>query len=254
MKIVDKYEPLMKIVDKYEPLMKIAYKHEALIKLAHQGMINQYKEYTSKLYRKFEKKIGFSMRYKDEDGKFYFLIYNFLWDLYKKSPKNFDCNLNKNLCKNKGKLLFGWLGIIDEKLTKSPRLRIIKVAFEQHLKSNYFASIPLMITQFEGIVWDIAIKNNLVKDKFNSQEFSDNSSDNSKAEIKAIMKKLKSEKIIGRNFNVLVNFYGNPNERNSVIHGRNIYKDEEYFISLERSLNLIIGLLYLSFLYVPDDR
>jgi|SRR3989338_7657294 len=77
MKIVDK------LTDKYEPLMKIAYKREAFIKLAHQGIINQYKEQASKSYRKFEKKIGLSMRYKDEDGKFYFLIYNFLWDLYR---------------------------------------------------------------------------------------------------------------------------------------------------------------------------
>ena len=89
------------VTRQFETLMKIAYKHEILIKIAHQGMINQYKEQASKLYRKFEKKIGLSMRYKDEDGKFYFLIYNFLWDLYKKSPKNFDCNLNKILCKNK---------------------------------------------------------------------------------------------------------------------------------------------------------
>lgn len=233
------------IVDKYEPLMKIVDKYEALIKAAHHGMINQYKKYTSK----FEKKIGLSMRYEDEDGKFYFLIYYSLWDLYKKSPKNFDCNLNKELCKNKGKLLFGWLGIIDKGINNQFRLNIIKIAFEQHLKGNYFSSIPLMITQFEGIVWDIAIKNNIVKDTFNSQEFSDNT----KAKIKAIMEKLKARKIIGRNFNVLVNFYGNPNERNPVIHGRNIYKGEEYFISLERSLNLIIGLLYLSFLYAPDD-
>lgn len=44
----------------------------------------------------------------------------------------------------------------------SKRLKIIEEAFENHEKENYLVSIPLFLTQIEGIVWDIGVSKGLV--------------------------------------------------------------------------------------------
>lgn len=45
------------------------------------------------------------------------------------------------------------------------RLKIIKEAFKYHEEKNYLVSIPLFLSQIEGIIWDIGVSKGLVDKK-----------------------------------------------------------------------------------------
>lgn len=135
----------------------------------------------------------------------------------------------------------------------SPRMRIIKRAVEAHKGGDYVISIPLLLMQIEGVLWDYGVKKKIIEDAYNSKKRIDQNgsvilrSDGKPNE--ATIQFLLSQLCHGGS-----NFQNHMNEkvystdfRHPVLHGRLLNYDEE-----ERSALLLLTLYSLEKLMASD--
>lgn len=122
-----------------------------------------------------------------------------------------------------------------------PRIEILKTALHAHKDRIFLVSIPLLLCQIEGIMWDIGVKKGFIKNEFNSKIKirSDGSKD------KEICIKDVTEEIFGfksefkKRYNDII--YSKA-FRHPILHGRNF----NYYKTLEaeaKSIGLLLLLL-----------
>jgi hypothetical protein len=139
------------------------------------------------------------------------------------------------------------LGEVSKHKIISKRNIIISKALNHHKNKDYISSIPLLLSQIEGILWDYGIEKKKIKDEFNCQILIDENGneiiDNKlnkpkKAELQQLLtlvfdgeSKFKEE--------LRDNVY-TSNFRNPILHGREINYGEE-----QRSVWLLLLLFTL---------
>jgi len=100
-----------------------------------------------------------------------------------------------------------------------PRMQIIKDALNAHLEGKYTLSIPVLLTQVEGILWDIAnIKEGISFSKKNSRTSS----------MKSVLTNTSLKNYLFPNF---IDYYTKKiyqeNSRHGIMHGRSISYDSQ---------------------------
>lgn len=215
-----------RIQEKFLPLVPI--KYSGLLKEVVEGAL----EMNSPSFKSFRKDWGWLVNNK------VFTFGDYCYGLYKKQgDKNFKDTINRWFY-NKKHLNIVLTDI--QEVFSNPRIQVIKNGLEFHRKKNYSCSICLLLPQVEGLVWELGVKKDLVKRKYNSKEKKDGSGD---WELQELSKKLfpndKFHKIIVREI-------FSEGFRNAVLHGRNIHRGREKEISRWHSTLLILTLWRLS--------
>lgn len=126
------------------------------------------------------------------------------------------------------------------------RIKIISKALEHHKNRDYISSIPLLLSQTEGIIWDLGIKEGLIENKDNSKILIDK-----KGNVILDKNNKPIESDLG---NLLIKLFGNKSKlkehasknvyskdlRHPILHGRKIDYDNQ-----DTSTMLIIVLFML---------
>ncbi|MBN2101988.1 MAG: hypothetical protein JW716_03905 [Candidatus Aenigmarchaeota archaeon] len=132
-----------------------------------------------------------------------------------------------------------------DKIIKA-REKILEKAIQHHKNKDYISSIPLLLSQIEGILWDIGINQGLIENKFNSKNLID----------------VKGNLILGKNGKpiecslgeLIIKIFNNSSKfgehtksnvyskdfRHPILHGREINYDNE-----QRSTMLLLMLFVL---------
>ena len=124
---------------------------------------------------------------------------------------------------------------IDRNTLISQRKHILSVAIIHHKNGDYISSIPLLLSQIEGILWDYGVAKKKIKDEFNSKILIDASG------MEIIESKTAPPKQANLQLLLTLIFDGEskfkehlrdnvytPNFRNPILHGREInYADEQ---------------------------
>lgn len=61
------------------------------------------------------------------------------------------------------------LGEMKKRKILLPRIGILETALHAHKDGKFVVSIPLLLSQIEGIMWDIGVKKGVIKNEFNSK-------------------------------------------------------------------------------------
>lgn len=126
----------------------------------------------------------------------------------------------------------------------SHRITILNLAFRHHTGKDYFSSIPLFLSQIEGILWDIATKKGLVK---KNEEYKIDITGNYVLDRNGKKIKWNMGQLIGAVFDTKSNFSKKWKEdiytkefRHPILHGRDIN-----YANSEREITLILFLFVL---------
>ncbi len=141
--------------------------------------------------------------------------------------------LNENIIKNVYDDRFLEVNLIRK------RKHIISKALEHHINKDYISSIPLLLSQIEGIIWDLGVYKKFVEDKPNSNyKIEDNGN---------YALDINDEKVKWRLGEILKYMFGKDSKlvehseknvysrklRHPILHGRKIdYNDEQTSTSL----------------------
>jgi hypothetical protein len=90
-----------------------------------------------------------------------FLSIDQVISLYKMHKQGKDAEIQQILIdvSNNQQYLEDFLKEMERSSIFQPRIRIIKDAMEAHLDCKYSLSVPVLLAQVEGIIWEIAMKN-----------------------------------------------------------------------------------------------
>ena len=131
----------------------------------------------------------------------------------------------------------------------SKREHIISTAITHHKNGDYISSIPLLLSQIEGVLWDYGVEKNKIKNEFNSRTIIDGNGkeildENTKKPKQANLQLLLTLVFEGKSKfkeQLRDNVY-TPNFRNPILHGREIsYADEQRSVWLLLLLFTLIG-------------
>ena len=134
----------------------------------------------------------------------------------------------------------------DIKFKFPERYSIIAEGFEYHKKKKYACAITLLLPHTEGILWDLGMKEKLVRRGYNSKKKLSQYKNNSKDyewKLEELSKKLFPKDTF---HNIIVNEIFCDGPRNKILHGRNIYNKKQREISRWISTLLILTLWRLS--------
>ncbi len=196
-----------------------------------QAFVKELREFHTPTHKKFRKEWGWLV------GKRPFRVGNYWYSYYKKRGNN---KFRDALCRwfsskrNQNYLLNEMNTVFPEK-----RIEIIKEGFKYHRDKRYSISIPLLLPQVEGVLWDLGAKKGKVRKAYNSREKKSGGEWELPELSKEIFPNDKFHKIIVREIY-------SEKFRHPVLHGRNIHKGKEKEISRWRSTLLILTLWRLS--------
>lgn len=187
------------------------------------------KEIKTKKYRSFMKEWGWLVYKKS------ITLGDWCYALYKKyGNSTLNNKLNRHFY-HKSNLNIVYNDLKESGVSKF-RLEIINEAFEYHYKKNYNISIPLMLTQVDGLVWELGVLRKKVSKGYNSKKKIGKKGDWSLAELsKELFPKDEFHK------KLVVEIF-KDGFRNKVMHGRNIHNNKQKEISRQRSTLLILSL------------
>ncbi len=144
--------------------------------------------------------------------------------------------------------LISWFSVKDNmhhlieniKLKFLLRYPIIRNGINFHLEGNYASAITLLLPHTEGILWDLGQQNGKVVQKYSSEIIIKNNPQKSQ---KWNLKKL-SEELFGNEkfFQILTNDVFCKGPRDKILHGRNVYQNEQKEITKWFSTLLLLTL------------
>lgn len=123
-----------------------------------------------------------------------------------------------------------------------PRIAIIQDAINAHKTGRYSLSIPVFLAQIEGILWDIAEKENIARGTKITKK------SGKKVEVTSAKQLVKDTRLRDLMSETVANYFLNEvyieNFRHGVLHGRNVDYDKE-----ENSMNLLLFIRALLAIY-----